>query len=200
MNVLFEILKITLPVIITGVITFLITKYTYNNNRPLDKLEIAYDRVYYPLYKLIKNESINKNIDLIISKTEKYLNRNDKYIDRSTLHAFRSLCKCNTETKKKDAYENFKDNIYNRNSYLRRKLGYLEPSFLQTYMYMSKAEKSTFRIVVEFCCTYLFALFGSLFTGKVQSVLICISATIFIIMIGELICKFVRFLYYTIRK
>ena len=199
MDTLFEIVKIILPAVVAGIITFFITKYTYNNNRPNDKLEIAYNRIYYPLYRLIKGEN-TKDIDFIIDMSRYYLNKYDKYVDRSTLRAFNSLCTCNTEAKKKDAYENFKDNIYNRNSYLRRKLGYLEPSFSQIYTYMSKAEKSTFRILVELLCIYLFAFISDFFTCKIQSVLIFIASIFLIAMIIELICKFVRFLYYTIRK
>lgn len=51
-----EILKAVLPVIITGIITFLITKYSYHKNIPLDKLEIAYNRIYYPIYCLITSD------------------------------------------------------------------------------------------------------------------------------------------------
>lgn len=199
METLFEIAKSILPAIITGIITFLITKYTYNNNRPLDKLEIAYNRIYYPLYKLIKNENI-KDIDFIIDKSKYYLNKYNKYADRSTLYAFHSLCGCNTEAKKKDAYKTFKDNIHNKNSYLRRRLGYLEPNFLQIWKYLSKSEKSTFRILVELLCIYLFVFISDFFTSKIQLVIIYIVSIFLIVIIIELICKFIRVLYYTIRK
>ena len=45
-----EFVKIILPVLITGIFTFLITKYTYHKNIPLDKLEISYNRIYYPIF------------------------------------------------------------------------------------------------------------------------------------------------------
>lgn len=57
MGTILELSKIILPAIITGLFTFFITKYTYNKNRPLDKMEIAYNRVYYPLYQIISDES-----------------------------------------------------------------------------------------------------------------------------------------------
>lgn len=196
METLFEIIKIILPAIITGMITFLITKYTYNNNRPVDKLEIAYNKIYYPLSKIIKNE----NIDSVIDISKFYINRYYKYVDYSTLKAFRTLCKCDTNTKKKEAYQIFKDNIYNRSSYLRRRLGYLEPSFLQMYTYSTKSEKSTIRILFELLGVYLFVFIGNLFTGNVQGVLICIAFVILIIMIIELIYKFAIFLWYKIKK
>ena len=34
------------PTILTSVTGFLLGKYNYFQNRPLDKMEIAYDRVY----------------------------------------------------------------------------------------------------------------------------------------------------------
>lgn len=200
MEIIFEILKTVLPVIITGIITFLIAKYSYNNNKPLDKLEIAYNRVYYPLYKLIKDENVNDNLDLIIDKAKFYLKKYDKYVDRSTSRAFYFLCDCNTNAKKKDAYQNFKNNIYDRNSYLRRKLGYLEPSFLQIYTYSSKSEKSTLRILMELCGMYLFLMLGSAFKGNVQIVFMGFFLAVFLAFIYEIVCKFVRFLYYKIKK
>lgn len=56
MENIFDVLKIILPAITTGLFTFLITKYTYNKNKPLDKMEKAYDEIYYPLYKIIIND------------------------------------------------------------------------------------------------------------------------------------------------
>ena len=50
MKILFEVLKVILPAIISGIFTFIVTKYTYNKNKPLDKLEIAYDKVYKTLF------------------------------------------------------------------------------------------------------------------------------------------------------
>lgn len=52
MKNLYEILKIILRSIVTDISTFFVTKYTYNKNIPIDKLKIAYNRIYYPLYKL----------------------------------------------------------------------------------------------------------------------------------------------------
>lgn len=196
---LFELIKVILPAIITGMITFLITKYSYNNNRPLDKLEIAYNRVYYPLYKLVTDKNI-KDIDFIITKANYSLNKYNKYVDRSTLRAFHYLCECNSEAKKKDAYENLKENIYNKNSYLRRRLGYLEPNFFQIYTYSSKAEKSTFRILLEIILIYIVTLVSDFFTDNIPSVLIYFVSVLLIIMLIEIGCKFVRFIYYTIKK
>ena len=61
-----EILKTILPAIITGVFTFFVTKYNYNKNVPLDKMEIAYDKIYYPVYKMITRRTFEHIILRII--------------------------------------------------------------------------------------------------------------------------------------
>lgn len=200
METLFEIIKIILPAIITGMITFLITKYTYNNNRPLDKLEIAYNRVYYPLYRLIKDESISNNGQLFIDKAKYYFDKYNKYIDMSTLRAFQFLCKSNTNAKRKSAYRNIKNNIYDKNSYLRRRLGYLEPNILQIYTYSSVSEKSTLRILLELSIIYVFLGVASFTKDKIQLLFVCLIIILIIIIIFELVYKMFLFFYYKIRQ
>lgn len=58
------------------------------------------------------------------------------------------------ENKDKYSYDNFASNIYERNMYLRRRLGYLEPNLLQIYTYSSKNEKSIIRIFSEILLFY----------------------------------------------
>lgn len=184
--------------ILTGFITFLITKYTQNKNVPLDKMEIAYNRIYYPLYCLIKNENIDNDIDNITNKIKFYLDKYDKYVDKSTIKAFTYLLNSNTQAKKQEAYYTFKENIYNMNSYLRTKLGYLESNFLHIYPYISKSEKSTFRIYIEFCLCYLCAiLYDKFFTNKI---VVYIFSLLFFILIIEIIHKFYKFLYFKLKK
>ena len=48
-----EVLKVILPALITGIFTFIVTKYNYNRNVPLDNMKIAYNRIYYPIYRVI---------------------------------------------------------------------------------------------------------------------------------------------------
>lgn len=200
MDALFEIAKDILPVIITGIITFLITKYTYNNNRPLDKLEIAYNRVYYPLYKLVNNQNNDNEIDTIIEKAKFYIDKYNKYIDKSTIRTFNSLCKCETITKKRDSFRIFKDNIYDKNSHLRRRLGYLEPSILQLYTYSSKSEKSTIRILLYLLLLDLCLSVIGITNNMVQLVCAWVAIILVIIIIFELICNFIRFLYYRFKR
>lgn len=70
MEILFEVLKVILPAIIAGLFTFFVTKYTYNSNRPLDKMEVAYSRIYYPLYKIVSDKKMNDYIDEVIKKKQ----------------------------------------------------------------------------------------------------------------------------------
>lgn len=199
MSLLFEILKIVLPAIITGIFGFLVAKYTYNNNKPLDKLEIAYNRVYYPLYRLVKQND-NEGIDIIIKKSKYYFEKYDKYVDRSTLRIYNSLNKCDKKVKKKSIYNIFYNNIYDKNAYLRRRLGYLEPNFLQIYTYSSTSEKSTFRIFMELLGMYCCLILSSVTQGKIQMILVNAIYVLIVIFVIEVICKFVLFVYYKIRK
>jgi len=47
-------------------------EYTYNNNRPLDKMEIAYNRIYYPIYKIISDKNITNDINEVIKRCKLY--------------------------------------------------------------------------------------------------------------------------------
>lgn len=204
MQNIFEIFKIVFSVIATGLCTFLITKYTYNKNRPLDKLEIAYNRVYYPLYQILfSNDGDINNIEEVINKGRLYFNKYGKYIDVSTMRLFNLLCECEKEARRKSIYRRFKDNIHNRNSYLRRRLGYLEPGFVQMYKYAMPSQKSFFRIMVCLCLAYSFAILYSI-TIHISDVASLIFALLFVsfvvIVIFEGIVCFLRFLYYRIRK
>jgi len=203
METLFEILKVILPAVITSLFTFFITKYTYNNNRPLDKIEIAYNRIYYPIYKIISDKNITNDINEVIKRCKLYFTRYEKYADISTKKLFKELCNCNKETKKKSIYHSFKDNIYNRNSYLRRRLGYLEPGFIQLYKYSTPTSKSLFRIFMELSVTYI-SLISCVVSMNKFNIIFNISISIFAILvlliIVELIWCLLRFLYYKIRK
>ena len=138
--------------IITGIFTFLITKYTYHRNIPLDKLEISYDRIYYPIYRLIRN---NKDVLQIVEKSELYLLKYNKYADRSTLRALEFLKENLTD---KDAYNAYKSNIFEMNRSLRRRLGYLEPNVLLMYSSSSFVERLGMRVLYEMLFIYIFVM------------------------------------------
>lgn len=203
MEILFEILKVALPAIITSLFTFFITKYTYNNNRPLDKMEIAYNRFYFPIYKIISNKNINNDINEVVKRCMLYFSKYDKYIDVSTKRIFENLCNCDKVAKKKSIYQSFKDNIYDRNSYLRRRLGYLEPNFLQLYKYATPGARSLFRITICLCLLYAMLVLCGI-TMNISNIIFTASVAIFTVSLVWIICEllwcFLRFLYYKIRK
>ena len=66
----------------------------------------------------------------------------------------------------KDNYNNFKNNIYDRNSYLRRRLGYLEPNFIQSVKYLSKDDKFIFFCGVDGLVIYMSFMITALFNNK----------------------------------
>lgn len=137
--------------IIAGFFTFIVTKYTYHKNVPLDKYEIAYNRVYYPIYSAIMGG--NKNSE-IIEKCEHYFVKYAKYVDRSTLKAFEYF----KENEGKKGYSNFENNIKAMNTKLRIRLGYLEPNIFAMYTYSSPADKKMIRMLLEAMGIYMPAL------------------------------------------
>lgn len=159
-----EILKIILPAISAGICTFLVTKYSYDRNVPLEKFEIAYNRVYYPIYCITK-EHYNDH-KLVIEKSERYFLKYKKYVDRSTLHAFNNLKEYeNTNLSSKEelrAFNKFKDNIHDKNSYLRKKLGYLEPNIFILCAYNTLAQNQMIRIFLEIFIVYIIVAITSI--------------------------------------
>ena len=170
--------------VITGVFTFLITKYTYYKNIPLDKLEISYNRVYYPIYRQIKS---NDRIENIAEQCEIYLNKYEKYVDVSTLRAFSYLKDCLNSKSKEEAYSNFKSNIYKFDTKLRRRLGYLESNVFTMYTYSSPSDKRMIRLVFEFVFSYLPVFVMSyLSNGKLINSFVEISVLFICIFILEM--------------
>lgn len=179
-----EIAKIVTPVILTGIITFLITRYTYRINIPLDKLEKAYNKVYYPIYCLFYTD---KSTEYIIKKCKQYLEKYKKYVDKSTLMAFEILMKSYTDLEyDKSSYESFKINIFNMNSRLRKRLGYLVPNILDMYHYNTPARRYGLRMLLYMLFSligcYIFALLPC--DWKVTAMLV-ILLVFFVISLSE---------------
>lgn len=145
MDIIIEVLKMVLAPFMTGFFGFLVAKYTYNRNIPLDKLEVAYNRIYYPLFRIISDK--NANMDEVIRKSEIYFTKYDKYADISTKRSYLQLRDCK-KVEKEALFQIFRNNIYDRHSFLRRRLGYLEPNFLQQYKYFTSTAKFEIRIVI----------------------------------------------------
>lgn len=198
MKAFYELIKVILPPIIAGFFTFLMTKYTYNKKIPLDKMEVAYNRIYYPIFKILyeKKEFVSSNVGDVISKIQPYLKKYSKYADRATMKAFKML----KENKDKYSYDNFASNIYERNMYLRRRLGYLEPNLLQIYTYSSKNEKSIIRIFSEILLFYFTFVAGGLTEGNLQKIITVLVLCFTILIIFEIFIIFIRWVIKAIKK
>lgn len=174
---------------VTGIITFLITKYEYHRNIPLEKMEVAYNRIYFPLYQLIRNE---KDVAKIVKQSERYFQKYNKYVDRSTLIAFSYIRDCKEEYDDK-LVSNYKDNIFSLNSKLRRRLGYLEPTLISAYKSMSSMEKRVMRVFLWMLLTYLLSVaFTMPFLDKCEDGITIAFAIFFIIFIVELLLLLVE--------
>ena len=168
--------------IIAAIGTFLITKYTYDKNVPLDKLEISYNRIYYPIYRLIRD---NKDVMQIIEMSKMYLLKYDKYVDRSTLKAFR-LLKDNPENI--DAYSAYTSNISEMNRKLRCRLGYLEPNMIMMYNSSSLRNRLLIRAFYELLAIYIFVLlYASIDAEQIKPVFLALGTISIVILIIDII-------------
>lgn len=192
METFFEIIKILLPCIGTGIFTFFITYYNCRKSVPLQKYEIAYNRIYYPICCLLRNK---ENIETIIEKSEFYIKKYDKYVDRSTVIAFRTLNEAKMHGKAKKEIESFENNIFNINSKLRRNLGYLETNLLTRYKYLSSLEKRGFRIFIELIALYFTGIIIQIATNhEYYNVMLTIFIILFFILIIESVISILEIL------
>lgn len=171
-----------IPCIITGIITFLITKYNYHRNRPLDKYELVYNRVYYPIYVLLmslKNQNTQINYEDIIIDCKPRIEKYRKYVDRATLLAFEDFRYSIIHQKdEKQTYQKFKTNILDNNVKLRLALGYPEPGFIGMYRFTNKKE----RYMVNCVFILLFIVLVVLVTSQIY------KFNSFLPVIVELVC------------
>lgn len=136
-----------LPLIVSNLFTFYLTKYTWHKNRPLDKAEIAYNRIYYPLYCFVRNqkfkeidqEQFQKKITYIFMKYDKYLNS----ITRYTYHEYEKIYKRAFSKQNrmiKNRYKLFRRNIIKTSEALRIQLGYPQANFIDCLIYFFKED------------------------------------------------------------
>lgn len=136
-----------LPLIVSNLFTFYLTKYTWHKNRPLDKAEIAYNRIYYPLYCFVRNqkfkeidqEQFQKKITYIFMKYDKYLNS----ITRYTYHEYEKIYKRAFSKQNrmiKNRYKLFRRNIIKTSEALRIQLGYPQANFFDCLIYFFKED------------------------------------------------------------
>ena len=97
----------------------------------------------------------------------------------------------------------FKNNVYNRNLYLRRRLGYLEPDLIQSYQYLGPYKKIFFRISIEVGLWNIFWVLAVIvmdLSDKLFTFMALLLVLIVIIIFLEIIGCVFRYLYFKIRK
>lgn len=191
---LLKILNMVIPAVIGGFFSFLVTSYSYKKNTPTDKMEIAYNRVYYPISKLIKEGGRQKVED----EAGFYLDKYDKYADRTTVRIYKELKK-SPESEKDAEYKRLVVNINSRCENLRRRLGYLDASFPRLWIEAPKPLKSTMRLLIYVCVIYILASIME-FTGeKTDETLSALVFIVGMVFVGELIYKIIFFFIRKIR-
>lgn len=169
------------PVVLTGIITFIITKYTCSRNIPLEKMEIAYNRFYYPLYNELRFLTAKKaDHSKIIKKIEKMILKNDKYITPITKRIYLEYKKAydnNNTIFIKIAFINFKKDIIKYNTKLRSRLGYLQSDIFDIYRSSPKEEQ----ILLNFTLSFMLLYFCLYATTILESTLLFYSAYVFLL-------------------
>lgn len=184
MEIVLEIMKIVLPVIFASFGTFLITKYEYGKKIPLDKLEISYNRIYFPIHQMIMEK---RPCSEIYAKCDERFKKYCKYVDRSTLIAYRNIDTHLNDEKNED-YLNFENNIINISCMLRRRLGYLEPDIVSVYRYLPKVTKLIIRMLIEIMVVYIVSLVYTFMKQEmVRDFLTKICVVVILIFIFELV-------------
>lgn len=99
-------------------------------------------------------------------------------------------------------YKNFKNNIYYKNYYLRKNLGYLGSGVINLYNYSTPYKKSLYRLIIEFSTMYLSFIIFFISTEIENNLLYNASTYIFMIscfvVAFEIIWLFIKFIYYKI--
>lgn len=198
MNRIYEIIKIIIPAVITGFLTYWATKY---NRCPTDKIAISYNRIYYPLLQIINN-SEDKNFKLILEETKKRLQKYNKYASRTTVVACKLLEDNINSKNAKNCLRLLEDDIYKYNSKFRRMIGYPEPIFISIYKYLSNYNKAlyVFYISLIICVSSIYAYGILKVFPTITNILIYIILIGFIILFGSVCILACYIIKYTFQK
>lgn len=168
----------------TGLITFLVTKYTISWNVPLDNMKIAYNRVYYPLvrvmrdttYKTVDHQELQKLMEHLLLKYDKYISPSTVRTYKNYLRAFNKDNNKNIKTE----YLQFYDDVILFSSKLRGKLGYVSASNFENYKSLPKSDQRVFKLSVTFLFLYI-AVFLYNFSKWEVLVYIIIILTVYMV-------------------
>lgn len=180
---------------IGAVITFIVTKINNENNLPKEKMEIAYDEVYYPIQKILLENNYTDDSELV-KKIEPYFEKYDKYISLSTKISFNLL------KKKKVKIKKFSGNINHYDEYLRKRLGYLVSDSGELYKYGNPVYKLELAVILEMGLEYAFPVWATFIDEN--STLYIVLAVLFmllaIVILGQFIAIIVLRIVYAIRN
>lgn len=182
-TIVIELIKLAFPTVLGFVLSWILN----NRQKPNENLEIAYNRVYYPLYRLIQNNKPDDNIDydeiarIIASKIIRY----EKYFNPTTIRVYKQFEKAIEDNYNvKNIYILLKDNIYSQNTYLRRVLGYLTPNIFQIYYNSSQKDKLCFRFIIYISILYVLIAFYSVlqyFFSKTNIIALIVAVLLILI-------------------
>lgn len=151
MSIIQNVLSPILPAVVTGLITFFITRYSYRNQTTIDKIEIAYDKFYYPVFQYIFKHPNLEEFDELINLCEKLMQENEKYISDKTIEFYYSFKKASEGSNKENirrCYETFERNIKQANNRLRYRIGYYQPNIMDHYFTWGEAKQLGFWLIV----------------------------------------------------
>lgn len=181
MEINIEIVKVLITIIGSSLTTFFITRYTMKRNVPLEKMEIAYNRIYYPIFVLLKTEAKKEDVikDLAI-RIKKY----NKYCKLTTIRLYTEFKETMNDNKStKLVYQKLENDILDTSYYLRGKLGYLNPGFFESFMSFSLDKKLYLLSLLDLLAIYLLCLFSFI---PIKG-LINITATLIIVLLVFLV-------------
>lgn len=175
MKILLQLTTELAPVIITGLITFLITKYTCDKNVPLDKIEIAYNRIYYPLSKLLRNDNVSQleiqnKMDYILLKYDKYLSQTTKF----TYLDYKNDINNNVNSDK--YFATFTQNVFEYDSNYRKLLGYPQAKVIESFRYMKYIHKLILLTLILLIVIYSATILYTFIQSEIIVAIIALSA------------------------
>lgn len=153
MNINIETINALITVIGTFIATLLITRYTMRRNIPLGKLEISYNRIYYPILTLLDNDA---NQEDLVNDLELRIKKYKKYFNLTTLRIYSDL-QSTIKNKKstKRIYKKLENDIYDTCYYLRGKLGYLNPGYYKAFLSLSFDKKLVVLALLDLLIIYI---------------------------------------------
>lgn len=153
--------------IITASLTFIITRYEIYKKRPTDKLEISYNKFYYPA--LVWGEKLNFTCtayDNYVSQVKTRIKAYDKYVTGETKKLFSKLEESLIDHKDTvAAYEKFYKDIKHNNQKLRSEIGYIEPNYIEKFIAKSTTEKFSTVLPIIYIAYALFTYASVVYFG-----------------------------------